>query len=318
MAEDTKKNRSLPLFVILFLLSLALNAYLFFKYAKNGEQIKKQNEELAIAYQAANLKADSLQNELEFTIQELQDKINENLAQADLKENIRQQLEGKKAELVRVKSQLSQMIAAGNGANGGSGGPASLAEAKVKIKKLKEENETYIKQAELAQVEYKRATEELKKTNGTVKQYRLENDSLIEINTELGLKLETASTMRVAGFNINPVRSKRGEEEVTDKASKVERLKIMFTLLASNLTKKEDKELKIRLINPNGVVLSKDTDKLTDIDEVASLIKTIRYYGEEMQVIYYFELEEDYDEGDYEAEIYNNNKLIGRTSFMLR
>lgn len=318
MAEDTKKNRSLPLFVILFLLSLALNAYLFFKYAKNGEQIKKQNEELAIAYQAANLKADSLQNELEFTIQELQDKINENLAQADLKENIRQQLEGKKAELVRVKSQLSQMIAAGNGANGGSGGPASLAEAKVKIKKLKEENETYIKQAELAQVEYKRATEELKKTNGTVKQYRLENDSLIEINTELGLKLETASTMRVAGFNINPVRTKRGEEEVTDKASKVERLKIMFTLLASNLTKKEDKELKIRLINPNGVVLSKDTDKLTDIDEVASLIKTIRYYGEEMQVIYYFELEEDYDEGDYEAEIYNNNKLIGRTSFMLR
>lgn len=318
MAEETSKNRSLPLFVVLFLLSLGLNAYLFFKYAKNGEQIKKQNEELAIAYQAANLKADSLQNELDFTIQQLQDKINENLAQADLKESIRQQLEGKKAELARTKRQLSQLIATVSGANGGNEGPASLAEAKVKLNQLKEENETYIKQAELAQKEYEQAKEELRYTQGKAKQYRIENDSLIEITTELNQKLETASTMRIAGFRISPIRDKRGVEELTEKASKTEKFKIDFSILASQLTKKDEKDIIIRIINPNGVVLSKDTDKLMDKEDVTSLEHTLTYEGEEKGVTYYYDQEEEYESGAYKAELYNNGKLVGRTSFSLR
>ena len=51
--EDTNqtapsKNKALPLFILLFLISLGLSAFLFFKYAKNAVTIQQQNEELKL------------------------------------------------------------------------------------------------------------------------------------------------------------------------------------------------------------------------------------------------------------------------------
>ncbi|MFT6004386.1 MAG: flagellar basal body-associated protein FliL, partial [Bacteroidia bacterium] len=62
--EEERKSKALPLFIFLFLASLAMCAFLFFKYAKNAAKIQQQNEELSLAYQTLDLKADSLQKEL--------------------------------------------------------------------------------------------------------------------------------------------------------------------------------------------------------------------------------------------------------------
>lgn len=318
MSQNSSRNRSLPLFITLFILSLILNVFLFVKYAKNGAKIQEQNKELTAAYKLAKLEADSLQNELDFTIQQLQDKINENLAQEDLKENIRQQLEAKQAELYTAKRKISRLIAGGSGSGSSSGGPRTLAAAKNEINSLKKKNEEFIKKAEDAQLEYERTNEELKYASGKAKQYKIVNDSLVEVTDYLNKKLETASTLRIAGLNVSPIRERKGAQERTDKASKVERLKISFSMLASELTIKENKDLTIRIIAPNGVVLSKDTEKLMDKEDVFSLQNTVTYDGTEKGVTYYYDQEEEYESGNYKVELLSDGNILDRSSFSLR
>ncbi|MBT8327715.1 MAG: hypothetical protein KJP21_08325, partial [Bacteroidia bacterium] len=262
--EKSRKRSSLPLFIFLFLASLVLNLFLFFKYAKNGVKIQEQNKELTMLYKAANFRADSLQKELDFAVEQLQDKINENLAQSDLKEELRENYESQLQNLRSEHRRLSGIIAAGGSSGSGTSNPSkTLLLAKTEIDNLKASNSEYIAKAEEIQQQYALAKEEAETNASTAKTYRIENDSLIEITTTLNKKLSTASILRIAGLSVSPIREKKGKQEITEKASKTERLKINFSVLSSELTEKEDKELIIRIIEPNGAVLTKNTESLT-------------------------------------------------------
>ena len=229
--EEETKSKALPIFIFLFLASLAMCAFLFFKYAKNAAKIQQQNEELSRAYRTLDLKADSLQKELDFTYEQLQNKINENLAQEDLKEDLRSQLISQQSALASARRKISKLIA-GNTGSGTTGGPKNLLEAKNQIATLQKTNTENIAKIELAQKEYVEA-KEIAQYNGLLAlEFKDDNDSLVGINTLLEKKLSTASILRIAGLNIITVREKRGKQEITDKASKVERLKISFSVLA--------------------------------------------------------------------------------------
>ncbi len=325
--SGTRGNKALPLFILLFLASLALNLFLFFKYAKNGAEIKEKNIELSELYKAANLRADSLQAELDFTLAQLQDKINENLAQEDLKEEIRQQLETKKAALSSAHRRISKLIASGSSSEGsyaggtsgsGSGFPKNLAQAKNQISSLRQTNEEYLQKIEEVQDQYLSAQQDADKYQEEAKTYRIINDSLVEVTSTLNKKLEIASIMRVAGLKISPIREKNGKQEITEKASKTDRIKINFSVLESDLTEKEKKEMVIRIIAPGGVVLSKDNNKLQDIDEVTSLRETITYDGSEKGITFYYDQKAEYKKGSYKVELLSNGKILDRKSFSLR
>jgi hypothetical protein len=316
MSDNNSSNRALPLFITLFLASLALNLFLFFKYAKNGTEIQKKNQELELLYTNANYRADSLQKELDFAIQQLQDKINENLAQEDLKEDLRKQLEAQKIALQVEKRKIAKLIAGGG--SGGPDGPKTLAEAKNEINKLKKENTEYIAMVEEAQSSYLKAKEEAKINAETANAFRQENESLLEMAETMSTKLSEASIVRIAGLSVNPINEKKGKQEPEDKASKVDRLKINFSVLASSITEPEEKELVIRIISPSGVVLTKDNNKLQDKSELASLKETITYDGTEKGITYYYDQEAEYSKGSYKIEILNNDKLLDRKSFSLR
>ncbi|MFB1013971.1 MAG: hypothetical protein QMC68_09470 [Bacteroidia bacterium] len=315
--EEETKSKALPVFIFLFLASLAMCAFLFFKYAKNAAKIQQQNEELSRAYQTLDLKADSLQKELDFTYEQLQNKINENLAQEDLKEDLRSQLISQQSALASARRKISKLIA-GNTGSETTGGPKNLLEAKNQIATLQKTNTENIAKIELAQKEYAEA-KEIAQYNGLLAlEFKDDNDSLVDVNTVLEKKLSTASILRIAGLNIITVREKRGKQEITDKASKVERLKISFSVLASDLTVKEKKELTFRIIGPNKAVLTKDTKKLTDSDDLFTLKETITYDGTEKAVTYYYKQDSDYKSGAYKVELLNKGKLLDNASFSLR
>ena len=319
--NDTIKTKSkgstLPIFIILFLVSLGLNLFLFFKYAKNGAELEKQNKELSMLYKYANIRADSLQQELDYAITQLQDKINENLAIEDLNEEVKQQYEAQLANLHSERRRLSNLIAQG-GSKGGASPSKELLQAKTQIEELKTLNTEYIAKAEQTQLQYKKAKEEAEKNASTAKVYRLENDSLIEVTTKLKTKLGDASTLKIAGLEISPIRDKKGLQEVVEKASKLEQLRIYFEVLKSELTEQETKEISIRIIAPNGSVLTKNTRKLTNSDELVSLSENLDYDGSEKSVTYYYKQEAEYKKGKYKVEILNQGKLLDRTSFSLR
>ena len=312
-------NKALPIFIMLFLASLALSTFLFFKYVKNASQIEQQNEELTLAYQTLNLKADSLQLELDFALQQLQDKINENLAQIDLKDDLRKQLEAKKRALSTAQRRISRLIAqGGNGSASGGTSSKNLLAAKSQITELKQKNTEYLAKVERAQKEYVLA-KNLADQNGTLAiTFMDKSDSLQEINNALETQLAGASVLSIAGLSIQPIRQRKGKQEITEKANKVQRLKINFSVLASELTTKEKKELIIRIIEPNGAVLTEDTEKLTDSDELYSLLESLTYDGTEKGETFYYDQEAAYKKGKHQAEIYHNDKLIDKGNFTLR
>lgn len=316
--QQSTKSKALPLFIILFLASLALSAFLFFKYAKNAKKIQEQNEELTIAYSVLQLDKDSIQERLNFVERQLQDRINENLAQADLKEELREQLEAKKRSLSAAHRRITRLLNGEEGTASSVGGPRNLAEAQKAISNLQQSNAEYMTKVEQIQKDYKAAQALAQQNALRASTLGIQKDSLVQVNTVINKKLSTASILRIAGLKVEPIRERKGEQEAVEKARKVERLKINFTTLGSELTVKEDKEIIIRIKAPNGTVLTKNTNKLTDTDELFTLKNTIEYDGTEKGITYYYQQEAEYAKGIYKVELLHNDIVLDRKSFSLR
>ena len=323
--QTSTKRGPLTLFIILFIASLALSAFLFFKYAKNAAKIDNQNRELALAYEALNLHADSLQAELDKTIQELQDEINRNLAQEDLKEELRIQLNAKKRELASAHVRIRRLINAGgtntNGVVSSSssteGNPKNLLSAKGQIGKLVKLNYEYIDRIEQLQNDYILEKAKSDSTRYLAGELKNINDSLKIDNLILKDKLSKSNVIRISRLNVYTIREKNGVQEVVSKAKKTQRLKISFQVQASEPIKEEEKELVIRIIAPNGYVLTKYIDKLSDTDDLYSMVETLTYDGSEKSMVYYYDQEAKYSPGVYQIEIYNDKLLISQNDFYL-
>lgn len=320
--EDTNqqktKSKALPIFIILFLASLALSAFLFFRYAKNAKQIEAQNEELKLTYGILKLDKDSIQERLNLVESQLQDRINENLAMSDLKEELREQLEAKKRSLSAAHRRITRLLNGEEGTASAVGGPRNLAEAQREISTLQQSNATYMSKVEQIQKDYEAAQALALQNAAKAAALVTQKDSLKGINTIINKKLSTASILRIANLKIQPIRERKGEQEPVEKAKKVERIKFNFTALGSELTAKEDKEIVIRVKAPNGVVLTKNTKKLTDADELYTLKNTIEYDGSEKGITYYYQQAAEYAKGTYTVELLHNDLLLDRGSFDLR
>ncbi len=315
--QQPAKSKSLPVFIFLFLVSLGLSAFLFLKYAKNAKKVQDQNEELILAYSVLKLDKDSMQVRLDNIQHQLQDRINENLAHTDLKDELRKQLEDKKRALLAAHRRITKLL---NGEEGVASvdKPRSLLEAHKEIAALKQSNATYITEIEQAQKEYKASQAIAQQRALKVSELGIQKDSLMIENKVLNKRLSTASSIRITGLKVEPIRRRKGEQEVIDKARKVERLKINFTVLGSDFTEQETKEIIIRIIAPNGTVLTQNTRKLTDTSDLYTLKNTMQYDGTEKGIIYYYQHPAEYAKGDYRVELYHNNQLLDRKSFSLR
>lgn len=320
--QKSSRKGSLTLFIILFIASLALSGFLFFKYAKNAAQIQNQNKELTLAYEALNLHADSLQMELDKAIQELQNEINKNLAQEDLKEDLRIQLNSKKRELtsayVRIKSLINsggnntQEVVASNGNN-----RSNLLNAKGQIGKLVKLNYEYIDRIEQLQNDYILEKSKSDSTSYLARRLKNKNDSLKVSNVILRDKLSQVNNIRISRLNVYPIRERNGVQENVSKAKKTQRLKVSFMIQSGEATDEIEKELIIRIIAPNGSVLTQYIDELSDTDELFSMIETMTYDGSEKSIVYYYDQEAKYKPGIYQIEIYSDDMMISQNDFYL-
>jgi hypothetical protein len=193
-----------------------------------------------------------------------------------------------------------------------------LLEAHKEIAALKQSNATHIAEIEKAQKEYKASQAIAQQRALKVSELGIQKDSMMIENTVLNKRLSTASNIRITGLKVEPIRRRKGEQEVIDKARKVERLKINFTVLGSDFTEQGTKEIVIRIIAPNGTVLTQNTRKLTDTSDLYTLKNKMHYDGTEKRITYYYQHPAEYAKGDYRVELYHNNQSLDRKSFSLR
>lgn len=138
-----------------------------------------------------------------------------------------------------------------------------------------------------------------------------EKEELLAITDEA----KTLLTSNVVTVGLN----KRSKEQ--DKFDKVEKLRTDFTVRKNNIAEPGPRTIYLRLIRPDGIVLSSPEPgvimaKGEEIPYSAS--REIIYEKVDVPVSIYWDNNGDLVAGTYKTELYEGGKLIGESEFVLR
>ncbi len=199
-----------------------------------------------------------------------------------------------------------------------------------RIYKLKKETETlrsimkgYIHTIDSLNTENINLTNSLNKTNKELSQVQSENKNIKDENQELQQTVALGSILQTTSFIAQAIRVKgNGKQTETSRASRTNMLKGCFTILENKISSAGNKYIYLRVLNPNGKVLSqnkKEVISLENSEEIEiSAKREINYQNENTDVCIYYEVEDAINPGNYKVEIYADNNKIGITSFALK
>ncbi|MBM3403271.1 MAG: hypothetical protein FJY10_00045 [Bacteroidetes bacterium] len=171
---------------------------------------------------------------------------------------------------------------------------------------------------------------ELKEENVRIQEeYRIEKNrstALVKDKEALTEKVTMAAVLKA--YNVKAVglryRSGGTKEQETDKAGRVERIKVCLTLGENSLVPAGRKSIFIRIMRPDKVVVIKskyDTFRFNGEDIPYSIEEEVDYKGKSLDVCGFW-IKKDKTEpamvGTYNVTVYCDGVLIGSTTFELR
>ncbi|HTQ65025.1 MAG TPA: hypothetical protein VMI12_09515 [Puia sp.] len=142
---------------------------------------------------------------------------------------------------------------------------------------------------------------------------------------QLATKVDFASTFVASNIRINPVQIKSGgEEKITDKAKKVDELKVMFDI-SNRIAASGEADLYVRITAPDGKIIfspEKGSGTFTVRDEgekeYTSKVSVPFETGKVKPVEVVWKQESGFEKGPYLIEIYHNGFKIGESSKELK
>lgn len=285
------------IYLVIIALLLGTNVYLYLQKNKTTETLVTSQEKL----QQADTSIVQLQNEYNASLARLDELTGKN-AQLD------QQLKGRDSELAQTKARIKELLTKNNATK------EDLAEARTLITKLNTEITGYEEQIAA-----------LKQENTQLTGQR---DSVVKTNSELSEKVDLAkilhaSNIRLKGINLT--HSGRKEKE-TEKARRVDLLRITFDIDENRISESGSKELQICIINPANELLSNaafGSGSFTTADgksKFYSVSKTVNLVTDQplKDIVVDWQQSSDYAKGAYNVEIYHKGYLIGNGTVSLR
>lgn len=147
-------------------------------------------------------------------------------------------------------------------------------------------------------------------------QYEIEE--VVEHNDELEMTVQKASVIRATNIKSAGYKS-RGRE--TDRANRITQIQTQFTLVENAVAEIGERTIFVRIVRPDGFVLVKNTENVFTYEEQAiafSESRTVQYDGNFLDVVIYYDVEQELLEGTYQVELYMDGNIIGTTDFLLR
>lgn len=197
-----------------------------------------------------------------------------------------------------------------------------------KIKKdldlLRGMTQGYVKQLDSLYTENKI----LKAENVKIRQdYRNEVEKTSELSKEkdeLTEKVTTAAKLKAYRVSATPlhVRNIGNKEKVTDKAKRVDNIKVCFTLSENKLVEPGNKDVYVRIVSPpdSHVLTKSQSNTFTYNGENIqfTIAKQINYQQSAQDLCMYWFQNDEFAEGNYKVEVFVDGYRIGTTSFVLR
>lgn len=153
------------------------------------------------------------------------------------------------------------------------------------------------------------------------------NVELTKIKDALNEKVNTASVLKTYNLKAEAIQLRWGGQKtkVVDKAKKVDKIKICFTLSENTIILAGQKEVYIRIAKPDKLILTpsrRDSYSFIYKGEQLqySIKKEVDYQNEAQNLTLYWtnKSTEDMIEGTYHVEIFIGDNVIGHTKFTLR
>lgn len=143
------------------------------------------------------------------------------------------------------------------------------------------------------------------------------NTRLEKVKEELTEKVETASVIQAKDITAVAVNKKNKE---TSRLSMMEKLRVGFILRENPLASAGPKQLYLRVMRPDSLVITTSPDNLMDYNGnkiIYSATRTIDYMNQDIDVTIWLDNTGDFVPGNYIAEIYLEGTMIGKTTFVL-
>jgi len=305
-AGDKKRNRSHILYLTIIFLLTCLCGVLAWQY---WEQ-KKRTEQTVVQINQVVVEKDNVQAQL-----------------LDLQEQYAQ-LQTSDAALAKELDEKRALI-------------AQLLEEAEKhkndagiIARLRKETETLrkIMKGYIVQID------SLNQVNNTLRAEKKEVEGQLSVEKDKGKvlqqekeglqgRIDRASLLTTLNVKAVGVRFSRGgkKEDITNKAKRVEKIRVTFDVAENKLTKAGMKDVYVRIMTPDGKELTKsaDNDHMFEFDGNKGFYaakKTIDYSNQPMTVLVYASKAKEDDEfvpGKYIIEITADKATIGSTTLVL-
>lgn len=307
----SKANGALLAALIIMTGLAGVSSYLYFDQKKVAETQEVTIAERVEELSTTRVKLDSISTALDAKIAEVQ------------------KLGGNVEELLKVKADLEADKASLR--RGQKGQRISLAKYEMKIKEYEKflvEKDTLIAGLQRENGQLASNVQVLNTENSTLKTERQKlSDSVTTVasqNQELAQKVTRASALKAQNVKVLAVTSKGKErDEDAFKAKKVDKLKFMYTLLDNPLTKEEPKEVYVRLLDPDGAVLSdmangSGTFSVNGNETVYTTKQMVNYNKDGQNVELLYSRGQQYKPGKYTVELFAEGFKIGSGQFAIR
>ena len=157
-------------------------------------------------------------------------------------------------------------------------------------------------------------------TNQILQTTQKKTDSIYQKNEELQQKINEASIIKLSNIQGQGVTVKNdGEINIINKASRIEKIRVCFTINESKLAEEGEKQLYIQVINPkNNLIGEKKKKKFNEKELYYSAMAVINYHKIDTDACALINIaKEKAVEGKYIVHVFQDDILLASETFML-
>lgn len=196
---------------------------------------------------------------------------------------------------------------------------ATLTRYKNDYFKLKREMDSLLKENRMLKAQNASLTSERDSTMTALDETRRFNDTLLNQNENLSKTVQKASKLTILNLKAQPYKERNSGKLVsTEKARRVDVLKISFTIAANEVAKAGNKMYYVQIIDSkNNVLGEKKTEVFGEYTLTYSFITNAVYENQTMNVSETLS-GDDFEKGTYYVNLFDNDKLVANSTFTLR
>ncbi|WP_298238343.1 chromosome partitioning protein ParA [uncultured Algibacter sp.] len=198
----------------------------------------------------------------------------------------------------------------------------SLWRYKSKYQSLQKEMDVLLAQNDSLRVENSYLATSLDSTRVRLEERTIFTDSLLVQNTALAEVVENAavlSTVGLKGFGV--IERSSGKLIPTERASRVDKIRVCFTVAKNALVQSGDQELYVQVIDPNSNTLGlNDQVQFGEKTLNYSIISKFNYENSNLNICEFVvsKGEDNFAKGRYVVNVFNQKDLVSSSEFTLK